>query len=187
MIHLQHNGVEFMLGRELTALHHTNGTIGAAQVREIALGRQTILTADAFVSAMPLDAFVDIAARSSLESPTVAHAATLKTDWMSGIQLYFEGHHNTHEIVACIGSPWALTFASEHEIWKVDFASVGNGRAGTLLSVIISDWDRPGYLGGTGQGLHEGTDPRRNLRNIGTALRSRLSGRDQGNAALRRF
>jgi hypothetical protein len=66
---------------------------------------------------------------------------------MSGIQLYFVDRHDTHEIVACIGSPWALTFASEHEIWQVEMSGVGDGRAGTLLSVIISNWDKPGYRG----------------------------------------
>jgi len=147
MAYLQHLGVEFLLGHELTAVLHADGNIGAAQVREVASGRQIVLTATAFISAMPVDAFVNVAARSALASPTVDGAGTLKTDWMSGIQLFFEDYHDTHEIVACIGSPWALTFASEHEIWTTDLAGVGDGRARTLLSVIISDWDRQGYLG----------------------------------------
>jgi uncharacterized protein with NAD-binding domain and iron-sulfur cluster len=69
---------------------------------------------------------------------------------MNGIQFYLKsdvplvhGHSNY------LDSPWALTSVSQRQFWPgVDFAALGDGKVGGILSVVISDWDAPGIVYG---------------------------------------
>jgi uncharacterized protein with NAD-binding domain and iron-sulfur cluster len=64
---------------------------------------------------------------------------------MNGVMLYL--HHdvpvvNGHTIYT--DSDWALTSVSQHQFWpRVDFAQLGDGSVGGILSVDVSDWERP--------------------------------------------
>jgi len=83
-------------------------------------------------------------------APSLAHLTKLETRWMNGIQFYLKndvplvhGHSNY------LDSPWALTSISQRQFWPgIDFAGLGDGKVGGILSVDISDWDTPGIVYG---------------------------------------
>lgn len=70
--------------------------------------------------------------------------------WMNGLQIYLDERVDVnagHVIYA--DSPWALTSISQPQFWRdYDLSAVGDGRVRDVLSVDISDWDRPGVLSG---------------------------------------
>jgi uncharacterized protein with NAD-binding domain and iron-sulfur cluster len=70
-----------------------------------------------------------------------------RTAWMNGIQFYFkekldlgEGH------VVYLDSPWALTAVSQPQFWKdhLKLNTLGDGSVQDIVSLIISDWEKPG-------------------------------------------
>ena len=69
----------------------------------------------------------------------------LRTRWMNGIMFYLRqdvpilaGH------TIYIDSDWALTSVSQRQFWpRTDFARLGDGHVGGILSVDVSDWERP--------------------------------------------
>jgi uncharacterized protein with NAD-binding domain and iron-sulfur cluster len=77
--------------------------------------------------------------------PSLRRLHLLRTRWMNGLLFYLRqdvpivsGH------VIYIDSDWALTSISQRQFWpRVDFARLGNGLEGGILSVDISDWERP--------------------------------------------
>jgi 15-cis-phytoene desaturase len=83
-------------------------------------------------------------------APSLANLDKLQTRWMNGIQFYLKsdvplvhGHSNY------LDSPWALTSVSQKQFWPgVDFADLGDGQVGGILSVVISDWDAAGIVYG---------------------------------------
>ncbi|MGA2075023.1 MAG: FAD-dependent oxidoreductase [Terriglobia bacterium] len=107
------------------------------------------VTADFYVSALPVEIMTGLVSDEiKSAAPSLAHLAKLETRWMNGIQFYLKddvplvhGHSNY------LDSPWALTSISQRQFWPgVDFAGLGDGRVGGILSVDISDWDTPGIV-----------------------------------------
>lgn len=46
-----------------------------------------------------------------------------------------------------LGSPWALTGITQAQFWPIDFpATYGDGSIKDILSVDISEWEKPGIL-----------------------------------------
>jgi uncharacterized protein with NAD-binding domain and iron-sulfur cluster len=114
-------------------------------------GQVAPVTADFYVSALPIEIMTGLVTpeiRSA--APSLANLDKLQTRWMNGIQFYLKndvslvhGHSNY------LDSPWALTSVSQRQFWPgVDFASLGGGNVGGVLSVVISDWDAPGIVYG---------------------------------------
>ena len=105
-------------------------------------------TADYFVAAVPIEAFVDILDKSD---PAIKeYAPSLKTldldvlqvRWMSGVMYYLKqddtmdtGH------VVYLDSEWALTSISQNQFWQKKVKDYGSGDVDGILSVIVSDWD----------------------------------------------
>lgn len=108
-------------------------------------------TADFYVSALPVEIMTGLVT-SEIKSaaPSLANLNKLQTRWMTGIQFYLKtdvplvhGHSNY------LDSPWALTSISQRQFWPgVEFGSLGDGKVGGILSVVISDWDAPGIVYG---------------------------------------
>ena len=114
-------------------------------------GTLSSIIADFYVSALPVEIMTGLVT-DDLKSaaPSLAHLDKLQTRWMNGIQFYLKtdvplvhGHSNY------LDSPWALTSVSQKQFWpEVDFAALGDGRVGGILSVDISDWNTPGIVYG---------------------------------------
>jgi 15-cis-phytoene desaturase len=114
-------------------------------------GKVSPITADFYVSALPVEIMTGLVT-DELKSaaPSLANLDKLQTRWMNGIQFYLKddvplvhGHSNY------LDSPWALTSVSQRQFWPVvDFAALGGGNVGGILSVVISDWDAAGIVYG---------------------------------------
>jgi uncharacterized protein with NAD-binding domain and iron-sulfur cluster len=68
------------------------------------------------------------------------------TRWMNGIMFYLRDDVPlVHGHAIYIDSEWALTSVSQRQFWpEVDFGGLGDGRVGGILSVDVSEWQRPG-------------------------------------------
>jgi len=109
------------------------------------------ITADFYVNALPVEIMTGLVTDAiKSAAPSLAHLDKLQTRWMNGIQFYLKndvplvhGHSNF------LDSPWALTSVSQRQFWpEIDFAALGDGEVGGILSVDISDWDTPGIVYG---------------------------------------
>ncbi len=140
------------------------GLLGNSTVRSIELdgkraskvlidqgGNVTAVTADYYVSALPVEIMTPLVTNEiKAAAPSLANLDKLQTRWMNGIQFYLKtdvplvhGHSNY------LDSPWALTSVSQRQFWPaVDFANLGDGEVGGVLSVVVSDWDAPGIIYG---------------------------------------
>ncbi|GGT95887.1 MULTISPECIES: hydroxysqualene dehydroxylase [Streptomyces] len=151
--HLTGLGVEFRVGWTVREMAYDSGAGRiAAAVIEDPQGARRSVTADHYVSAMPVEhARRTWGAALRAADPQLGRCDKLETDWMTGIQFYLTepapllaGHAN------CIDSPWSLTCIQQAEHWPSrDFAAdYGDGAVVDCLSVDISEWDRPGVLYG---------------------------------------
>lgn len=109
------------------------------------------VSADFYVSALPVEIMTPLVTPEiKAAAPSLAHLDKLQTRWMNGIQFYLKndlplvhGHSNY------LDSPWALTSVSQRQFWPgVNFADLGNGQVGGILSVVLSDWDAAGIVYG---------------------------------------
>jgi uncharacterized protein with NAD-binding domain and iron-sulfur cluster len=108
---------------------------------------------DIAVSAIPVDGMTALLAAPAsasllLAAPALANLKNLETRWMNGVQFYLrrdvpmvQGH------VLYVDSQWALTSISQQQFWsQLDLAGTGDGHARGVLSVDISEWNKPGIL-----------------------------------------
>ncbi|WP_328492130.1 FAD-dependent oxidoreductase [Streptomyces sp. NBC_00414] len=149
--YLKSLGVEFEIGWTVLNLPLAAGRIAGAVVEDAAGVRRTV-TADHYISAMPVEH-----ARRTWNSavraadPQLAECDLLETDWMTGIQFYLtERTPIVHGHLDLIDSPWSLTAIAQAQHWPGhDFpADFGDGTVADCLSVDVSEWDRPGILYG---------------------------------------
>jgi len=88
-----------------------------------------------------------------LHSPLLAGLDALQVRWMNGIVFYLQ--HDVplvHGHTIYVDSAWALTSISQRQFWpQFDLHAMGDGRAGGLLSVDISDWEVPGQFAASGK------------------------------------
>ncbi|MFF7974544.1 FAD-dependent oxidoreductase [Streptomyces sp. NPDC007905] len=150
--HLRSLGVQFVLGTQVREVIHEGGRVTGVRVSARDGGRERTITADHYVSAMPVEharATWGPALRAA--DPQLGRCDALKTDWMTGVQFYLRTPTPVvHGHVNCLDSPWAVTGIGQAQFWDVrDFSSdYGDGQAHDCLSVIISEWDKPGILYG---------------------------------------
>lgn len=114
-------------------------------------GQELTITADYYISAMPVEAMTPLVDdRMKALAPSLANLNKIYTAWMNGIQYYLNQDMPLefgHSLYA--DSPWALTSISQKQFWKTGLLSeFGDGRVGGILSVDISDWEVPGIVYG---------------------------------------
>ncbi len=151
--HIQQLGATYELERPLEAIHLAAGRITSVDVRRPD-GTVESVTADHYVSAIPVDRFVHYVTPDMVAAaPELGRLLQLETAWMSGIQFFLRDDMplaHGHTIYA--DSPWALTSISQQQFWKMRLSGVGDGTVRGILSVDISDWTSPGFL------LHQPAD-----------------------------
>ncbi|MFH9663227.1 FAD-dependent oxidoreductase [Streptomyces sp. NPDC017248] len=150
--HLRSLGVRFVLGTQVREVLYDGGRVTGVRVSARDGSGEHTVTADHYVSAMPVEhARRTWGAALRAADPQLARCDALQTDWMTGVQFYLRtptpvvrGHVN------CLDSPWSVTGIGQAQFWDVrDFAQdYGDGRAHDCLSVIVSEWDKPGILYG---------------------------------------
>src|SRR5919112_1655564 len=134
-------GVELRLSEPVEALHLAGGRLSGATVA----GRT--VQADHYVAALPVEVMRQLASPAlRAAEPRLAGLDRLVTRWMNGVLFYLDrdvplvqGH------AIYIDSEWSLTSISQKQFWpEVDLAGRGDGRVRGVLSIDVSEWQRPG-------------------------------------------
>jgi uncharacterized protein with NAD-binding domain and iron-sulfur cluster len=105
--------------------------------------------ADRYVCALPVEQvrmLLSPALRAA--DPALDRLDHLVTRWMNGIMFYLDTDvRGVRGHTIYIDSEWSLTSVSQQQFWDVDITSMGDGRVEGILSVDISEWNRPGRNG----------------------------------------
>ncbi len=151
--YLAHKGVQFHMEQKLTGLNIStaSGTskVASATIENTQTGAATTVTEDYYVAAVPVEVMQSLAASNQVmttAAPSLARISNLDWSWMNGIMFYLsndvpiaKGHVNFAD------SDWALTGISQPQFWPNDpLANYGDGTLDGLLSIVISDWEKPG-------------------------------------------
>jgi uncharacterized protein with NAD-binding domain and iron-sulfur cluster len=149
IVHLQSRGVQLHSGVSIERLDVENGRIGGVRI----VGDPIPRVADFYVLAVPLDQAVGMitpelgALDSGLETLRTSDVNDL-VSWMVGAQYFL-----TEDVQLVRGhtfypdAPWALTSISQAQFWTEGGTfrdRYGDGTAGGVLSVDVSEWDVPG-------------------------------------------
>jgi uncharacterized protein with NAD-binding domain and iron-sulfur cluster len=139
--HLRSRGVDLHLGAPVDALHVKDGRLDGATVA----GER--IAADVYVAALPVEVMRQLASPAVRAAEPRLHGLDrLVTRWMNGVLFYLDRDVplvNGHAIY--VDSEWALTSISQKQFWpKVDLAQRGDGRVRGILSIDVSEWQRPG-------------------------------------------
>ena len=141
--HLGAAGVDLRTATSAVGLDIGSGRITGVTVEH--QGARTTIAADHYVAAMPVEQLLKLVTPALVAAePRLAAVRELRTRWMNGVMYYL---HDDVPVVAghaiYIDSPWALTSISQRQFWpRVDFAALGDGTIGGILSVDVSDWER---------------------------------------------
>ncbi|MFF4145183.1 FAD-dependent oxidoreductase [Streptomyces sp. NPDC001698] len=150
--HLRSLGVRFVLGTQVQEVLFEGGRVTGVRVSAPDGSSERTITAVHYVCAMP----VEHARRTwgtalRAADPQLARCDALQTDWMTGVQFYLRTPTPVvHGHINCLDSPWSVTGIGQAQFWDVrNFSQdYGDGRAHDCLSVIVSEWDKPGILYG---------------------------------------
>ena len=141
--HLRAAGVDLRGATSAVGIDIASGRITGVTVEH--QGARRAITADHYVAAMPVEQLLKLVTPAlAAAEPRLAQLRQLRTRWMNGVMYYL---HRDVPVVdghaIYIDSPWALTSISQRQFWPgVDFAALGDGTIGGILSVDVSDWER---------------------------------------------
>jgi uncharacterized protein with NAD-binding domain and iron-sulfur cluster len=139
--HVRSRGADVRLGAAVEALHLEGGRIAGATVA----GQR--IRADHYVAALPVEVMRQLASPAlRAAEPRLRGLDRLVTRWMNGVLFYLDRDVplvNGHAIY--IDSEWSLTSISQKQFWPgVDLSRRGDGRVRGILSIDVSEWQRPG-------------------------------------------
>lgn len=114
-------------------------------------GAPMTIHADHYMAALPIEDLIPtLNADMTVADRSLSRLARLQTRWMTGAQYYLKRDvplQRGHTIFT--DSDWALTAISQAQFWKtIDLDGYGDGEVDGILSVDISDWDRPSRVTG---------------------------------------
>jgi uncharacterized protein with NAD-binding domain and iron-sulfur cluster len=142
--HLVDLGVQVHSGAAVVGLDCVAGRIAGVTIEQ--RGSRGVITADHYVAAMSVEQLTKLLSPALVAAePRLGRVHLLRTRWMNGIVFYLR-----HDVPIVSGhtiyidSDWALTSVSQRQFWpRLDFSRIGNGTVGGILSVDVSDWERP--------------------------------------------
>jgi uncharacterized protein with NAD-binding domain and iron-sulfur cluster len=146
--YLESLDVAFVTGATVTDLDVDGGAVTGATVDHG--GDDETVRADHHVAAVPVEAMQELLTPELRRAaPELRGVDELDTAWMNGLQFYLDedeplvaGHQLYRD------SPWALTAISQAQFWDQDLRARTDGEIEGVLSVIVSDWERPGTVVG---------------------------------------
>jgi len=143
-------GVRFHMGASAVRLNCNEDEIESVTIAQ--KSGETTVNADFYVLAIPVERAAKLITPAlTAIDPTLKVIKRLARDAkkMVGVQFYVDreldiakGH------VSFVDSRWALTAISQAQFWDIDLLEYGGGWLRDVLSVDISDWDKPGSLYG---------------------------------------
>jgi uncharacterized protein with NAD-binding domain and iron-sulfur cluster len=143
--HLRGQGVELRLSSPVLGIDFGMGRIQGLTVEHTG-GGSRVVRADHYVAALPVEQLrLLVTPEMRRADPALGRLDRLVTRWMNGIMFYLDtdvpvsaGH------AIYIDSEWALTSVSQAQFWKdVKLTNFGDGRVEGILSVDVSEWERP--------------------------------------------
>lgn len=151
LTYLQEIGVEYHFDSEVFRLEtdvESNAVTGVV----VKHGHEEVLySADYYLCALPVERAAELVRRSALHEMHQEFnniiALSKCVAWMNGMQFFLREDvslEKGHVIMA--DTPWALTAISQVQFWNVDIRGYGNGEVGGIISVDVSNWERPGIL-----------------------------------------
>lgn len=152
--HLMRSGVKFVCDSEVDQLQVHQGKIGGVSIRNTQTSTSSNVEADWFVASLPIECLAPLLSSDVTDiDPSLASIQELSgyTRWMTGGQFYLSDEVNlNHGHTLHVDTPWALTSISQLQFWPtIQPANLGDGNVKTILSVVISDWDKVGLNGKT--------------------------------------
>jgi uncharacterized protein with NAD-binding domain and iron-sulfur cluster len=144
--HLRRLGVDLRLSAPVLGIHFAGGRLTGVTVGRTD-GSQETITADHYIAALPVEQFRLLVTPAMRQAdPQLARIDRLVTRWMNGIMFYLDVDTPlVHGHAIHIDSAWALTSISQRQFWTdTDLEHHGDGRVEGILSVDISEWERPG-------------------------------------------
>lgn len=138
---LRGRGVDVQLSSPVEGI-----TMGHGRVTGATVAGRTV-TADHYLAALPVEVMRALASPAlRAAEPRLNGLDRLVTRWMNGVLFYLDRDVplvNGHAIY--IDSEWSLTSISQKQFWPgVDLARRGDGRTRGILSIDVSEWQRPG-------------------------------------------
>jgi uncharacterized protein with NAD-binding domain and iron-sulfur cluster len=138
---LQALGVDLRLDQPVQGL-----TVSGGRIAGVTTPAGTV-TADHYVAALPVEVMRTLAGPPLRAlDPAFARLDRLVTRWMNGVLFYLDRDVPlVHGHAIYIDSEWALTSISQAQFWNdVDLGRYGDGRVKGILSIDVSDWEKPG-------------------------------------------
>jgi 15-cis-phytoene desaturase len=159
LVHLRDLGVDYRLCHRVETIHSDGNQVTGISGHEVSWPERAAQeafedNADLYVAAVPVEVMqseIDIPLKQSV--PELGKLDRLGYRWMNGIVFYLrEDGPLAHGHTIFIDSPWSLTAISQRQFWpSVDFASLGDGNVGGILSVDISEWETAGAYAARGK------------------------------------
>jgi uncharacterized protein with NAD-binding domain and iron-sulfur cluster len=140
--HLRGRGVQLRGGCEVAGI----GCDGR-RITGVRLQTGEEIRADHYVAALPVERLrLLVSPELRAAEPRLGALPRLVVRWMNGVLFYLDRDvplQHGHAIF--IDSEWALTAISQAQFWPdVDLEARGDGRVEGILSVDVSEWERPG-------------------------------------------
>ena len=142
--HLRALGVELHSNVDVVGIDCRAGRIEGVTVERN--GARGVIAADHYVAALPVEQLAKLVSPElAAAEPSLGRLHLLRTRWSNAIVFYLRedvpvvaGH------TIYVDSDWALSSVSQRQFWpRLDFARLGHGNVGGILSVDICDWERP--------------------------------------------
>jgi uncharacterized protein with NAD-binding domain and iron-sulfur cluster len=139
---LRRRGVTLRTGCEVAGI----GCDGR-RITGVTLQTGEAIAADHYVAALPVERLrLLVSPELRAAEPRLAALPRLVVRWMNGVLFYLDRDvplQHGHAIF--IDSEWALTAISQAQFWPdVDLEARGDGRVEGILSIDVSEWERPG-------------------------------------------
>lgn len=143
--HLERLGVTFRLAAPVVGIDCERRRITGVTIAGADDATERV-TADHYIAALPVEQLVLLVSPELRRAePRLAGLDRLVTRWMNGIMFYLDRDVAlVHGHAIYIDSEWALTSISQAQFWdRIDLEGYGDGRVEGILSVDISEWERP--------------------------------------------
>lgn len=144
--HLRDMGVKLRLDAPVVGIDCSAERITGVTIAVGEDGAGERVAADHYIAALPVEQLrLLVSPEMRQAEPRLAGLDRLVTRWMNGIMFYLdEDVALVHGHAIYIDSEWALTSISQAQFWDgVDLERHGDGRVQGILSVDVSEWERP--------------------------------------------